>query len=105
MKIDILIARCEAFYKIAISHMSELTIDPSGMRDESIEMVRKQRESSMKMRPIEIEVYPDTKPFLADGRHRLSVAKERGDKTIDAIIRYYDNEANVVSTEKTVLNI
>jgi len=105
MKYDELVRKCEMFYKTAVSHLSELTIDPSGMRDESLELVRKQRKSNVKMRPIEIEIYPGHKPFLADGRHRLSIAKERGDKTIDAIVRYYDEEANVIKTDKIVLSI
>ena len=105
MNVDSILQKCEKFYKLAISHMSELTINPSGMRDDSMEMVRNQRNSNIKMRPIEIEIYPHTKPFLADGRHRLSVAKERGDQTIDAIVRYYDEEANVIKTDKITLNI
>jgi hypothetical protein len=105
MKIDDIVKKCHFFYKMAISHASELKIDPSGMRDESIELVRKQRESDIKMRPIEIEIYPNENPFLADGRHRLSVAKERGDKKIDAIVRYYDEEGNVIKKDKIVLTI
>lgn len=105
MKIDVLLDKCELFYKMAISQVSELAIDPSGMRDESFELVRKQRTQDQKMRPIEIEIYPGHKPFLADGRHRLAVAKERGEQTIDAIVRYYDEEGNVIKREKITLNI
>jgi hypothetical protein len=99
-----LIIKCDAFYKMAIA-LSDLKINPSGMRNDSINLVRKQRQSNVKMKPIEIDIYPGEKPFLSDGRHRLSVAKELGDKTINAIIRYYDEEANVLNIEQTIINI
>jgi hypothetical protein len=73
----------------AVTNTAQLEIAPSGMRPESLEQVRAQRDAGQTMRPIEVSVYPGERPFLQDGRHRLQVAQERGDKTIEARIRYY----------------
>lgn len=81
-----------------ITHTSQLQISRSGMRPESLELVRRQRELGLPqaLRPIEINVWPDSGIHLSDGRHRLTIAKELGDPTIEAIVRYYDDEANVI---------
>ena len=84
---------------------SEISIDPSGMRNESLDIVRKQRKSNILMRPVEIEVYPNYKPFLADGRHRLAIARELNEKFLNAIVRYYDEEGNVIDKKNTRLII
>ena len=68
-----------------VTRMSQVRIVlRSGMRSESLERVRKEKRS----KPIRIVVYKGEKPHLADGRHRVEVARERGKKTIDAEIEY-----------------
>jgi hypothetical protein len=99
-----LLSRCNHFYKIAanlpeITRTSQLNINHSGMRNESMKIVRKQRQNGEKMRPIVVTVFPDGLIALNDGRHRLAVARERGDKSITAHIIYYDDELNVIHEE------
>lgn len=76
------------------------------MRDESFDLVRSQRKSKQKMRPVEIDIYPDQKPFLSDGRHRVAIAKELGDESLNAIVREYDDDAHVINKyeAKLILN-
>lgn len=107
MKYKDLINKCHQFCKLAnkIDHVSQLQIDHSGMRPESLNIVKKQRSNNVKMRPIEIEIYPNSKPFLADGRHRLQIAKELNDKSISAIIRYYDEDGNVIDRQNTIISL
>jgi hypothetical protein len=101
---DNLFDRCDTFHKLAtelpkITRTSQISINHSGMRDESMEKVRQQRERNEKMRPIVVTVFPDGLVALNDGRHRLSVAKERGDLYITAQIIYYDNDLDIVHEE------
>lgn len=108
MNIDTIIDRVEKFYKqatVPVFYASELKIEPSGMRPESFDIVYKQRAAKQTMRPVEIEVYPNEQPYLADGRHRLGVAKKLGDDSLNAIVRYYDNDGNVINTGSTKLII
>jgi hypothetical protein len=88
-----------------VTRVSELRIDRRGMRPESLALVRKQRDRGERMRPIVVECYPGEQPFLADGRHRLQVATELGDKTIEAVVRVYDARAEVVSETPVTLEI
>lgn len=88
-----------------ITHVSQVRVDDDGMRPESFELVRKQRASNIKMRPIEVDVYPETGPILGDGRHRLAIAKELGDASIEAIIRVYDDDANVLFKTRKALSL
>lgn len=99
--------KCLAYFKAAfINTIDDIEINYSGMRPESLELVKKHRLSGIQMRPIEIEVYPELdKPILSDGRHRLQIAKENNDSSINAIIRYYDNDGNVVNKEFKVLKL
>ncbi|MGA7123374.1 MAG: hypothetical protein WBY94_24945 [Polyangiaceae bacterium] len=57
---------------------------PARMRPSSLAKVRKEKRSP----PIRIVVYKGERPHLADGRHRVQVARERGKKTIPAIVEY-----------------
>jgi len=102
-----LLDRVNEFYKQAlpIFYTSQLVIEPNGMRDESLNLVKKQRESQATMRPVAIEIYPDHPPFLADGRHRLAIARKLKDKSLKAVVRYYDNDANVINSFETKLII
>lgn len=72
-------------------------VDVSGMRPESLEIVRAERAAAKVMRPVEVSIYPGETPVIVDGRHRLQVATERGDKTISTLTRTYDHSGNVVS--------
>lgn len=83
-------------HPVNLTHTGQLKIDNSGMRDTSLDFLRKHPTT----KPIRVEVYPDGVPFLADGRHRLQVAIERGDRSILAEIITYDDAANVID-EKT----
>ncbi len=86
-----------------ITSTNHFIVDHSGMRPESLALVRGQRSSKIIMRPIVVSVYPGERPILTDGRHRLQVARERGDATIQALIRTYDREGNTVSrVERTI---
>src|SRR5271154_2153971 len=102
-KVDALLAQCQYFCKLAhldaITRTSQLIIDPMGMREESMDLVRKQRHASEKMRPIVVTVYVDGTPVLNDGRHRLAIAKELRDTSIAAKIIYYDKDLNIVKQE------
>lgn len=81
-----------------ITRTSQLQVNYSGMRPESLDLVRRQRALGLPQasRPIEVNVWPDSGIFLSDGRHRLTAAKELGDSQINALIRYYDDEGYVV---------
>lgn len=82
-----------------VSRASDARIPSEGMRSESMDIVRKQRANGDRAakRPIEISVYPGHTE-LTDGRHRLAVARELGDKRIRALIRYYDHKGHVTRT-------
>lgn len=104
MKWASLYRQCDHFFKLAtglkeITRTSQISVDYGGMRDESMKLVRKQRHNNEKMRPIVVTVFPDGLVALNDGRHRLTVARERGDRYIDAQIIYYDEELNVIHEE------
>jgi len=88
-----------------VETMSQVAVDYNGMRPESLDIVRAQRASNAKMRPIEVDVYPDVGPMLADGRHRLAIARELGDETIDAVVRVYNEDGNVLSKRAVTLRV
>lgn len=90
------------FRKIASLEMKNIRIDEDGMREESFDMVRKDRANG-RMRPIEVSIYPGESPVLIDGRHRLEIAREMGDPFIEALIRYYDSEGSVIA--KKIINL
>jgi hypothetical protein len=104
LKIDSLFNRCDAFHKLAtelpkITRTSQLNVNHSGMREDSMKTVRPQHQNGEKMRPIVVTVFPDGLTALNDGRHRLAIAKEQGDLYIMAHIIYYDNELNHIHEE------
>jgi hypothetical protein len=76
-----------------------------GMRPQSIEKVKAERASGKPMRPVDVDVYTGQKPLLADGRHRLEVAREQGDHTIQARVTHYNKSGDPVRTEHTSLKI
>ena len=86
-----------------LSCVSQASNEHSGIRPESIEIVRRQRAIGAPMRPIEIDVYPDVGAVVVDGRHRLVVASELGDENIDAVIRVYGLNGDVISKFKREL--
>ena len=88
-----------------LTDVSQVTVDRSGMRPGSLDLVRKQRLAGVRSRPIEVDVYPDVGFILADGRHRLAVAQELGDREIEAVVRVYDSEGNVVAKIQKTLSI
>ncbi|HYQ03724.1 MAG TPA: hypothetical protein VER96_33855 [Polyangiaceae bacterium] len=80
--------------------------DRSSMRDESFKYLRsdaaKGPHGADRLGKPRIEIYPefDGSPetaTVADGRHRMTLAAERGDKTIAADVVRYDEEGNVIS--------
>jgi hypothetical protein len=85
--------------------VDELNVSDSGMRPSSMDVVRIQRAGNETARPIEVDIYPDVGAILADGRHRLAVARELGDDSIEAIVRVYDDEANVIVKVRKMLEI
>lgn len=65
----------------------------SGMRPESLEHLRKGGE--VRGGPVRIESYPDTGPTIGNGRHRMTVARERGEPYVTGDYVEYDAEGNV----------
>jgi hypothetical protein len=55
--------------------------------------------------PVEVHVQPGEPPILADGRHRVTAAKEAGATDVIAKVRYYDVEGNLLREEKATLPI
>lgn len=70
-----------------------------GMRDDSFSHLRAHPEDANRQGIPRIEVYPDSGPTVADGRHRMALAAERGEGSIDAEVVRYDADGNVVSRE------
>ena len=83
----------------------QLRVDPSGMRAESLRLVATQMTRRERMRPIEVHVHPGEKPFLADGRHRLEVARARGRKWLDAIVRTYGPRGGLLGVRRGRIRI
>lgn len=99
----------------------------TGMRDESLTKVRgafagksaveaqdialgkAPSATGERMKPVDVSVFPDegNGPIfnLADGRHRMAVARDAGATHINARIRYYDADGNVLRTEQAPLSI
>jgi hypothetical protein len=88
-----------------VMRIEDVRIDPHGMRPTSLDVVRLQRGTNTTMRPVVIEVYPNEKPFLADGRHRVQVAQERGDPSVEATVRTYGPRGALRSERRTQLLI
>jgi len=55
--------------------------------------------------PIEVRVEPGEPPILADGRHRVTAAKEAGATDVIANVRHYDVEGNLIREERATLPI
>jgi len=56
--------------------------------------------------PIQIECFvPNATAGIRDGLHRLWDARKRKDKTIAAVVRYYDARGRIVETEELALVI
>jgi hypothetical protein len=70
--------------------------DRGSMRSESLDHLRAHPEDANRLGPPRIDVWPDSGPVVGDGRHRMAIAAERGDKTIKADIVHYDTEGNVI---------
>src|SRR5690606_28516763 len=73
---------------------------PDTLRDGSLEYLRTGG-TARPQAPIAFDVYPDTGMRLADGRHRITVAREQGVKTVAAEVREY-NSAGRVTRKRTV---
>lgn len=58
-----------------------LHVPRQGLRDESFEYLRADRATSAAL-PITIVVYPDGHRAIGDGRHRILIARERGEKSV-----------------------
>ncbi len=69
----------------------------SGMRKESFDYLRANPKEANRLGPPRIDVWPDAGPVVGDGRHRMTIAFERGERSIDANVVHYDGEGNVIS--------
>lgn len=85
--------------------------DQKTMRPESLSYLRSAGAEPDRLGIPRIEVYPgvDGAPettSLADGRHRLQLAYERGDRAIDANVVHFDADGNMLSeaTQKVSLS-
>lgn len=90
---------------VRVTRISQVRVNPSGMRPESFARVRAERAGGGPMRPIQISVIRGQGAVVVDGRHRIAVARERGDKTVDAIIRYVGPRGGVRKTERRRIKI
>jgi hypothetical protein len=88
-----------------VTRISQVRINRSGMRLASAAFVREAREAGRKLAPIAITVEKGHAPYLSDGRHRLQIARERGDKSIEATLRYVGPRGAVRKTEKRRIRI
>lgn len=82
----------------SVTSTAQIVVNSSGMRQESFAIVAAQRASGAPMRPIEVSVYHGERPVLVDGRHRLDVARARGDTHIEARVRVYGKRGALLST-------
>ena len=55
--------------------------------------------AAQKLEPVEVSLYPGEKPILSDGRHRLFAAEEAGASKIQARVRTYDADGNLLSEQ------
>ena len=97
-----------------------------GMRDESLDFARKayapespsifpgpsvspaeraQQIATTKVKPVRVEIYPDTGPVLGDGRHRMQAAIEAGAKDIRANVVTYDADGNVLKQVERLVSL
>jgi len=74
-------------------------INRRGLRESSFEHLRAHPETGNRLGPPRIDVWPDVGPQVGDGRHRLLLAAERGETSIDARVIHFDREGNAVSDE------
>ncbi len=81
------------------------TVAKDGMRADSFARVRSERASGQRMRPIEVARYHDGRTVLTDGRHRLAVAREAGDRSISAVVRTYGPRGGLVGKKTERLTI
>jgi hypothetical protein len=88
-----------------VTRISQVRILHSGMRLSSAAFVRETREAGAKLKPITITVEKGLQPHLSDGRHRVQIARERGDKTIEAVVRYVGPRGAVRKTETRRIRI
>lgn len=51
------------------------------------------------LKPVEVSIYPGEKAILSDGRHRMLAAEEAGAKSIQARVRTYDAEGNLLGEQ------
>jgi hypothetical protein len=89
----------------SVHRISQVAINRSGMRPESHAFVRGARAAGRALKPIVIVVQKGHRPYLEDGRHRLDVARERGDTTIRAVVRYVGSRGAVRKTEMRSIRI
>ena len=88
-----------------LTSVPQVRIDWEGMRPESLAFLRARRALGGNVKPIEVSVYPDTGAVLVDGRHRLKIAREHEDRSIQAIVRTYGPRGGLLSTRRTLLTL
>lgn len=71
--------------------------DKTSMRPESSKFMREHPERANELGLPRIDVYEGEPPAVGDGRHRMQAAIDRGETSIDANVRHYDKEGNLVS--------
>lgn len=73
-------------YSISLNALDKVKIDWSGDVSGRTESIRSARKSGKKLEPIRLAVDRKGNVSVIDGRHRLAVARERGDTSIRATI-------------------
>lgn len=74
---------------------SDIEIPQSGLRPESFDYLRSGGKARDKA-PITFAVEADGSRRIVDGRHRLILAKEAGESSVDARVLHYDGEGNIL---------
>ena len=81
--------------------LKDVDVEPSGMRDESLERARVERQLCTEVRSVRIDYWPDRKkPVLSDGRHRVEAAVQAGATDIPAVVTVYGPRGGVRSQRK-----
>lgn len=55
--------------------------------------------------PVTVTVYPNGRAAVTDGRHRITVARERGDRTINAVVQGMGKRGGIRWTRRGSIKI
>ena len=79
--------------------------EDAGMRKESFDFLRKHPSEANRLGLPRIEIYPDEGPAIGDGRHRMAIAYENGERSIEANVVHYDADGHVISERREHVNL